>query len=277
MKSQSKTSVVFRIACLALVLITVLIPIYIMIKFSLSDTSSINLGGGVVPLWPHNWTFASYAYVLKDRAFESVIANSFEIALLTIIFSMLLGVPAAYALSKTSWPIKIACLTALLSVRLFPDVSSVIAITQIFVSLDLQNTRIGAALAHALLALPYVIYIAIGVFEAIPKDLEEQALVLGASRTYALMRVVMPLALPGIIAAGIYTFLLSWDEFIFVYFLLGFGNINTLTVYLKKQLAYSPPQNYLATISVILSLPVIVFTLIVQKYMKSGLMAGGVK
>jgi multiple sugar transport system permease protein len=263
--------------CILLVLASILVPIYFMTKYSFSDTTSINMGGDVIPLWPNHWTVASYAYILSDKTFLAVIFNSLSIAMLTILFSMALGVPAAYALSRTSWPIKIACLTALLSVRLFPDVSSVIPVAEIFVRVGLQNTRIGAGLAHSLLALPYVVYIAIGVFESIPRDLEEQSWVLGASRSYSLIRVVLPLAVPGLVAAGIYTFLLSWDEFIFAYFLLGFGNVNTLTVYLKKQFAFSPPQNILATISVILSLPVIIFTLLVQKYMKTGITAGSVK
>lgn len=267
----------FRIIGLIIVLISVLVPLYFMIKFSLSDRSSINLGGDLVPLWPKDWTFSCYTYLIKDKAFNSVIFNSLTISILTILFSMLMGIPAAYALSRTVWSIRIICLTALLSVRLFPDVSSVISVTQIFIFLDLQNTRIGAALAHTLLALPYVIYIVIGVFESIPRDLEEQAMVMGASRLYALVHVVLPLAVPGLVAASIYTFLLSWDEFIFSYFLLGFGEINTLTVYLKKQFAFSPPQNYLAAISLFLSLPVIIFTLLLQRYMKSGITAGSVK
>lgn len=265
---------IIGIGCFSL---AVFLPILVMLKYSLSSSSSLHLGGEVLPIWPTEWSFASYAYVLKDRAFKTVVFNSLQIALLTIGFSTLLGVPAAYGLSRLPWSVRVACLTGLLSIRLFPDVSSVISVTQVFISLNLQNTRMGAALAHTLLALPYIIYIIIGVFESIPRDLEEQAMVMGASRLQALRRVVVPLAMPGIIAAAVYTFLLSWDEFIFAYFLLGFGEVNTLTVYLKKQLAFSPPQNYLATLSMFLCLPVILFTLAVQKYMKSGLTAGSVR
>lgn len=266
-----------RCVGIAIVLATVLAPIFFMVKFSLSDASSLNLGGDVLPLWPEEWTFASYAYVLGDQSFREVVFNSASVAFLAVAFSVFLGVPAAYGLARVAWPIRIVCLTLLLSVRLFPDVSSVISVAQVFIRWNLQNTRLGAGLAHALLALPYVIYITIGVFESIPRDLEEQALVLGASRLRALWQIVLPLALPGIAAAAVYTFLLSWDEFIFAYFLLAFGDVNTMTVYLKKQLAFSPPQNFLTTISVFLSLPVIIFTLLVQKYMKSGVAAGSVK
>ncbi len=271
------TSRAVRFLGIVLVGLVVALPIFVMVKYSLSSSSSLHTGGEVMPLLPKEWSFASYAYVLKDRAFKAVVLNSLEIALLTIGFSTLLGVPAAYGLSRLPFSVRVVCLTGLLSVRLFPDVASVISVTQVFIALNLQNTRIGAALAHTLLALPYIVYIVIGVFESIPKDLEEQAMVMGASRLQALRRVVVPLALPGIIAAAVYTFLLSWDEFIFAYFLLGFGDVNTLTVFLKKQLAFSPPQNYLATLSAFLCFPVILFTLAVQNYMKSGLTAGSVK
>jgi ABC-type glycerol-3-phosphate transport system permease component len=132
-------------------------------------------------------------------------------------------------------------------------------------------------LAHTLLSLPYVIFIGMSAFESIPADLEQQATVMGANRVQTFLHVLLPLAVPGLIAAAIYTFLLSWDEFIFSYFLLGLGKISTLTLYLKQKLAYAPPQNLLAAISVCLSLPVIVFTLQLQKYMAAGITSGSVK
>jgi multiple sugar transport system permease protein len=132
-------------------------------------------------------------------------------------------------------------------------------------------------LAHTLLALPYVIFIGLSAFETIPADLEQQAAVMGASGLQIFLKILLPLAIPGLTAAAIYTFLLSWDEFIFSYFLLGLGKITTLTLYLKQKFSFSPPQNLLATISVCLSLPVIAFTLLVQKYMTAGITAGSVK
>jgi len=96
-------------------------------------------------------------------------------------------------------------------------------------------------------------------FESIPNDLEQQATVMGANGFQIFFSILLPLAIPGLAAAALYTFLLSWDEFIFSYFLLGLGKISTLTLYLKQKLSYSPPQNLLATISVCLSVPVIVF------------------
>jgi multiple sugar transport system permease protein len=114
-------------------------------------------------------------------------------------------------------------------------------------------------------------------FEAIPEDLEQQAKVMGANGFQIFYSILLPLAIPGLAAAAIYTFLLSWDEFIFSYFILGLGKVTTLTLYLKQKLSFSPPQNLLATISVCLSLPVIAFTLIMQKYINAGITEGSVK
>jgi ABC-type glycerol-3-phosphate transport system permease component len=165
----------------------------------------------------------------------------------------------------------------LISVRLFPDIASIIPIAELFVRLNLHNTYWGAMFAHTLLALPYVIFIGMSAFESIPADLEQQAKVMGASRFQIFYLILFPLAIPGLAAAAIYTFLLSWDEFIFSYFLLGLGKLTTLTLYLKQKLSFSPPQNLLSTISVCLSLPVIAFTLLLQKYMTAGVTAGSVK
>ena len=136
---------------------------------------------------------------------------------------------------------------------------------------------LGVALAHSLLSIPYVIFIAMGVFETIPRDLDEQAQILGASKLYSFTRIIIPVALPGLAAAAIYVFLLSWDEFIFAYFLLAFGDLSTLPVLLKKILSWTPQHNLLAAISVMLSIPVMIFTFLVQKYMRTGATAGAVK
>ena len=153
-----------------------------------------------------------------------------------------------------------------------------IPVAKFFISIGAHSTLIGVILAHTLLALPYVIFIGVSAFENIPRDIEEQATVMGANRFQVFFQVLLPLALPGLVAAAIYTFLLSWDEFIFAHFLLHpGGKILTLTLYLKQKLTFQPPQNILATISVCLSIPVIIFTLLVQKHMVSGITMGSVK
>jgi len=258
-------------------IIIILGPIYMMFKYSISDRSSVVTGGAVIPLWPYQPTTEQFNGLFGDKSFVYTAFTSLGIALLTVCISLGLGAPAAFSLARYKIPGKALMMVLLISVRLFPDVVSVIPVTEAFIKLKLTNSILGVSLAHTLLGIPYVIYIAMGVFETIPKDLEEQAQILGASKLYAFLKIIIPIALPGLAAAAIYVFLLSWNEFIFSYFLLLFGESITLPVLLKKILSWSPQHNTLAAISVMMSVPVIIFTFIVQKYMQAGATAGAVK
>ncbi len=253
-------------------------PVYLLVKYSISDMESINTGGLPVPLWPYHPTFAVFSYLFTDPEFWQVVLNSLWIAIGTVLLSSLLGVPAAYVLARYKVPFRRAILIGIISVRLFPDISSVIPISVFFISLNLYSSFSGVILAHTLLALPYVIFIGMSAFEGIPRDIEEQAMTMGANQFQIFFRILLPIAIPGLAAAAIYTFLLSWDEFIFAHFLLDpGGKIQTLTLYLRSRITFQPPQNLLAAISVCLSLPVIIFSFAVQKYMISGMTAGSVK
>lgn len=255
----------------------ILFPVYILFKYSFSDRASIVTGGEVIPWWPYNPTLEMYRFLFSASDFLRANLMSAEIALLTVAISLILGAPAAYALARYRIPAKGVLLLSLLSVRLFPDVAAAVPVAELLFKLNMQNSVLGVSLAHTLLAMPYVIFIAMGVFDTIPRDLEEQALVLGAGRFRIFFRVALPLAGPGLAAAAIYAFLLSWDEFIFAYFLLFFSDTFTLPVYLQKILSWSPQQNLLAAVSVVLSLPVILFTLAVQRYMRAGILSGALK
>lgn len=258
-------------------LVIVIGPVYLLLKYSISDVSSINTGGNPIPMWPYNPTVQTYIYLFSDSHFYRVLLNSLIIALFTVALSMVLGIPASYVLGRYKIPGRNILLLMIISVRLFPDIASVIPVVEFFIKIGTHQTYMGIILAHTLLALPYVIFIGVGAFESIPDDLEGQAIILGANRFQVFLKVLFPLAVPGLAAAAIYTFLLSWDEFIFSYFLmLGRQELYTLTLYLNG-IKYAEPQNLLAAISVCLSIPVIVFSFMVQKYMVAGISAGSVK
>jgi ABC-type glycerol-3-phosphate transport system permease component len=265
------------IAGLALSLLMIVGPVYLLVKYSISDIASINTGGKPIPFWPFHPTIEVYRYLFSDSQFYRVLGNSFFIALMTVLCSLLLGVPAAYVLGRYRIPGRRIVLLGIISVRLFPDIASVIPIVEFFIRINAHQTYWGVILAHTLLALPYVIFIGIGAFESIPKELEHQAWVMGANRYQTFFWVLFPIAVPGLAAAAIYTFLLSWDEFIFVYFLtFGRQDMFTLTLYLNA-LKYAEPQNLMAATSVCLSIPVIIFSMFVQRYMVTGITAGSVK
>ena len=252
-------------------------PVYLLVKYSISDIQSINTGGDPIPWWPFDPTLQIFLYLFKDQHFYHVLLNSVIVAFSTVILSMALGIPAAYVLGRYRVPGRKALLLGIISVRLFPDIASVIPVVEFFIHIGAHQTYWGVVLAHTLLALPYVIFIGIGAFESIPADLEQQAWVMGAGSFQTFYKILLPLAVPGLAAAAIYTFLLSWDEFIFAYFLmLGKQEIFTLTLYLNG-IKYAEPQNLLAAISVCLSVPVVIFSLMVQKYMIAGVSTGSVK
>ncbi len=260
-----------------IMIIIILVPVFVMFKYSISDRSSIVTGGKPIPLWPYHPTIEQFRGLAAMDNFVRAFVISLQTAFLSVVFSLTIGTPAAWVLTRYRFPGILALATLLISVRFFPDIVSVIPVAEIFIKIGLINSITGVAMAHSLLSIPYVIFIAMGVFETIPRDLEDQARILGAGRLYTFIRITLPIALPGLAAAAIYVFLLSWDEFIFAYFLLAFGDLSTLPVLLQKILSWTPQHNLLAAISVMLSVPVIIFTFFVQKYMQAGATAGAVK
>lgn len=276
-KFQYSITDIIWFAAIIVAVILILIPIYTMFKYSISDVSSVVTGGKPIPLWPYHPTLEQFTYLMQKHDFMSAALASLKISIGTVILSLLLGTPAAFILARRNIPGKFILIIGVISIRYFPDVSSVVPVAELFLKLGIFNTWISAMLAHTLLATPYVIYIAMSVFETIPIELEQQAQILGASKTYSFVKIILPLAVPGLAAAAIYTFLLSWDEFIFSYFLLNFGGEPTLPVYLKKILTVMPQQQMLAATSVILSIPVIIFTFFTQKYVEKGLTLGAIK
>ena len=274
---KSKTQRVIWFMGIVLMILVVLVPVFVMFKYSISDRSSVVTGGNPIPLWPYHPTTEQFRGLAAMDTFITSAFTSMKVALLSVVISLMIGTPAAYALVRYRFPGIMVLATLLISVRLFPDIVSIVPVVEAFIRFGLVNSVLGVSMAHSLLSIPYVIFIAMGVFETIPKDLDEQAQILGASKLYSFTRIILPVALPGLAAAAIYVFLLSWDEFIFAYFLLAFGSHFTLPVLLQKMLSWTPQHNLLAAISVMLSIPVIVFTFIVQKYMQTGATAGAVK
>ncbi len=265
---------------LGLFLVAVLIPPFLLFKYSISDKESVVTGGEYPqPFWPFHPTLQLFEQLFTRDDFLGAFSLSLQIALLTVFFSLVLGAPAAFALARYRFPGKALVLFLMISVRLLPDITSVVPVVEQFARypFSLVPELLQVALAHTLLSLPYVLYIAIGVFETIPRDLEEQAQLLGASRLFAFRHIVLPVALPGLAAAAIYAFLLSWNEFVFTFFLTFQSTSTTLPVLLQRIMAWTVQTNYLAAIALALTLPVIVFTMIVQKYMRAGMMAGAIK
>jgi multiple sugar transport system permease protein len=265
---------------LIMALFAILFPIYVVFKTSLADRASIVTGGRYPePLWPFDPNFDQFKVLFGKEDFITAGLDSLWVALLSVTFALLLGTPAAFTLARFKFPGMATLALVIIAIRLFPDVASAVPVAEWFMKPPMVYIPplIQVALAHALLSAPYVVFICQGVFETIPRDLEEQAQIMGASRLQAFLNIVLPVAMPGVAAAAIYTFLLSWNEFIFAYYLLFQSPNTTLPVFMLRLLTWTPQRNYLAALAVVLSLPVILFTFLAQRWMISGMTAGAVK
>lgn len=251
------------------------LPIYWMIRSSLlPDTDSYLLP----PKWfPGPPTFANYAHVLRDTPFPHAIANSFVVAGSSVVVSLLLGVPAAYAIARFRFRGRQSLVMYLLSARMGLPIVVLIALYVEFGHLQILGSRLGLALAYLAFNIPLVTWVLIGFFRDLPAEIEEAARVDGCTRFQVMRHVSIPLAMPGIIAAGILSLIFSLNEFLFAAVLTNTSS-QTAPVIVYSFLGQNTLEwgNMSAT-AVMISLPVVVLMLLVQKRLVSGLTAGAVK
>jgi multiple sugar transport system permease protein len=164
------------------------------------------------PIWPAAFTLATMRTFLLSADVLQSTWNSLLVALMAIGFALLISAPAAYALARFRFRGRDAVQLLVLATKMFPAPILAIPLAVAFLRLGLYDTLFGVALVHTALAVPFVMTMVTGVFVAISYELEEAAMTLGSSRVQAVNRITLPMALPGLAAAGIFTFVLSWNE-----------------------------------------------------------------
>ncbi|MCC6173735.1 MAG: carbohydrate ABC transporter permease [Chloroflexi bacterium] len=209
--------------------------------------------------------------------FPRFLLNTAVIAIGTTVLALSIGSAAAYALTRFYPRQRNALLIGVLVTRLVPPVVLIIPIYVIWRNFDLLDTHFGLMLAYLTFALPFVIWMMRGFLLDIPVELEEAAMIDGASRFQALIRVVLPLAAPGLAATAIFVILLAWNDFFYALILTS-GNARTVTPYIggfitDKAILWGR----LYASSAIIMLPVLIFGLVVQKQLAHGLTGGAVK
>ena len=209
--------------------------------------------------------------------FPKFLFNTFVVAIGTTVLALSLGSAAAYALTRFYPKYWDGILMAVMVTRLVPPIVLIIPIYVLWRNFDLLDTHVGLVLAYLTFALPFVIWMMRGFLMDIPIELEEAAMIDGASRLQALVRVVLPLAAPGLAATAIFVILLAWNDFFYALILTS-GNARTVTPYIggfitDKAILWGR----LYASSAIIMLPVLVFGLAVQKQLAHGLTGGAVK
>jgi multiple sugar transport system permease protein len=231
------------------------------------------------PLFPKP-TFSHYLFALEKLEIIKSVANSLVIALATLLINFIVSIPAAYALAKLNLRHVALIMLALLGTQMIPGMAALVPLFQITKYLGLIDTRLGVALILAARTTPLTIWILKGFFEKIPQDLIEAAQVDGLKTAQIMYKVILPLAWPGLIAAGLFVFMIAWIEFLVPLTLLFDPAKMPFTVALF-QVVGDPISgtNYgaLFAASIIGSLPVIILFLVFQRYFVHGLTAGAVK
>jgi multiple sugar transport system permease protein len=225
------------------------------------------------PVWIFKPTLENYRNVFVDNDFGTYTINSTVVAALTTFFGLLFGIPGAYAVARYR---RTGFALLVLAARMAPGIAFLLPWFVLFVQMKLTNTYFALVTSHLIFTLPIILWMMIGFIEAIPREIEQAAMVDGCTVWGALFKVVLPLTLPGIAASGILSFIFSWNNFLFSVVLAGEAT-KTLPVAVFSFLGYQAISwGPLSAAASIITLPVIILALIVQKYIVQGLAAGGI-
>jgi multiple sugar transport system permease protein len=264
-------------ALLLFFLVIFLFPIYWMFVSSLQPNSAlIKLPP---PFWPTDGTIDNYVRILTTPKYLNFYKNSVIVAAATVVISILVSIFAGYAFSRYRFPGRSAAMSLVLSIQMFPVVAILISLFVFFTNLKLINTYTGLILADITIALPFSIWFMKSFFDTIPRDLEEAAYIEGSGRFRTIFSIVVPLVLPGLVAVGIYSFLLSWDDFLFGLTLINRDAMRTLPVGIAMSFLMENEYDWagMMTVSVVASLPVLLLFVFLNRYMVAGLTQGSVK
>jgi multiple sugar transport system permease protein len=253
-----------------------LLPFYWMLNISLKSGPDLS----AADLIPPNPTLDNYSSIFQNAAFTRALANSAIVSLTTTFIGVIVGSFAAYALARLKMRFKFPLLALVLSITTFPQIAIAAPLFRLWSDIGLYNTLIGLVIPYLTFALPLSIYILVSFFKEIPKDLEEAALVDGATNFEAFRKVVVPLAAPGLATTAILTFIAAWNEFLLAFTLTSSVNARTVPVAIQQfsgSSQFEVPYGTQSAAAVIISVPLIALVLLFQKRIVAGLTAGAVK
>jgi multiple sugar transport system permease protein len=255
-------------------LIAVLFPFYWLLMLSLKTQQQ---AFSMPPQFLFVPTFRHYVDLFKNTEFPRFFLNSVYVSLGTVSLSLLLGVPAAYAFSRWQFKMRGSLLGWILVLRMVPGVTYIIPFFMIYKQFNLLDTRVGLIILYTVFNLALVIWSMQAFFAEVPRSLEEAAYVDGASVWQTFSRIVLPLSAPGLVTTAVLSFLFSWNEFLFALVITRL-HARTAPVGITNFMAYEGIEwGRVAAGAILILIPVLVFAIVVRKYLVKGLLAGAVK
>jgi multiple sugar transport system permease protein len=261
---------------LVVLAIVVLFPFYWMIVTSFKSEDQMR--SIVSMFWPKPFALENYQQLLAKTEFAAWYGNSVFVAVSSTLLATAVGTIGAYALARLKFLGRGFMASATLITYLVPPSILFIPLYKQMQGLGMANSLAGLIAAYPSFTVPFVTWLLMGYFESIPEELEEAAMIDGATRFGAFYRIVLPLSAPGVLAAGLYAFTQAWNEFLYALVFITDGRLRTLPVGLASFITGDVyGWGYLMSGAVLTTLPVIAAYIYLQKYMVEGLTAGGVK
>jgi multiple sugar transport system permease protein len=253
-----------------------LVPVLWIVFLSLKTPATATDGSFI----PHAWTLSNYSDIFNEGIFTSALRNSIGIALISTSLAVVLASAAAYAIARLNFPGKQLILSVSLAVVVFPQVSLVGPLYNLWRTIGLYDTWPGLIIPYMTFALPLSIFVLSAFFREIPWELEQAAQIDGATVFQAFRKVIAPLATPGIVTTFIIVFIICWNDFIFAISLTSTTRAETVPAAIAQfpgASQFTQPIGDIAAAAVVVTVPVMILVLLFQRRIVSGLTAGAVK
>src|SRR5438874_6023608 len=258
------------------VIIFALFPIFWITMLSFKSAGTIADGR----LIPKDWSTENYSQIFKQSIFTDALRNSIGIALISTVIAVVLASMAAYAIARLDFPGKTLILTMALAIAMFPPISIVGPLFNMWRNLGLYDTWPGLIIPYMTFTLPLAIYTLSAFFREIPWDLEQAAKMDGATPGQAFRKVIAPLAAPGIVTAAILVFIFAWNDLLLALSLTATQRAITAPVAIANftgSSQFEEPTGSIAAGAMVITIPIIIFVLIFQRRVVAGLTSGAVK
>jgi multiple sugar transport system permease protein len=260
----------------AVIVFAALVPVLWLLSLSLKTPATVNDGR----LLPKAFSFKNYSSIFDQDIFTAALRNSIGIALISTVIAVVLASMAAYAIARLEFPGKRLLLGASLAIAMFPPVSIVGPLYNMWRTLGLYDTWPGLIIPYMTFTLPLAIFVLSAFFREIPWELEQAAQMDGATPLQAFRKVILPLAAPGVFTTAILVFIYAWNDFIFALSLTSTTKAQTVPPAIQSFTGvsqFTAPTGAIAAAAIIVTIPIVVMVLLFQRRIVAGLTAGAVK